>query len=57
MSTGQRGDRLAIWNFNLTTTKANTEPWEDIPPPYLFKLPLDPGAMVKRTTVVHTATF
>jgi hypothetical protein len=51
------GDRLGIWNFDLSTPQANKEHWDSITRTYLFKPSLPAAALAKRTRVMLQGTF
>jgi hypothetical protein len=57
LTPNHHGDRLGLWNFDLSKPRENKQHWDAITRTYLFKLPLLPASLKKQTRLILAATF
>jgi hypothetical protein len=60
LRTDHHGDRIGLWNFDLSKPEANKQHWDNITRTYLLKLPMPQGSSIaikKQTRLVLAATW
>jgi hypothetical protein len=51
------GDRISLWNFDLSVPQSNKDHWDAITRTYLFKLPVPADALKKEKRAILSATL